>query len=607
MNVQNNSEKNMVEWKDIPWKKIQRAVFRLQKRIYQASKHGDVKCVHKLQKLLLNSQSAKLLAVRKVTQDNSGKLTAVIDGIKSLKPVERLQLAQNLKIESKAKPVRRVLIPKPNKTEKRPLGIPTMRDRASQALVKLALEPEWEAKFEPNSFGFRPNRCTQDAIEAIFIGIHQKTKYVLDADIEGCFDNINHEYLLDKLNCPSNIRKQVKAWLKAGILDNQGFLPSDSGTPQGGVISPLLANIALHGLENLLYEWAKTWKGGKRANAESIAFIRYADDFVFLHESLDKVKEAKTIIEEFLKPVGLKLKESKTKICHTTEGFDFLGFNIQSNKLKGYHNSGKNSIGGRLGFKTIIQPSKEAIKRHYDKLTKIIDRHKSSTTSELIKELNPVITGWCNYYQWVCSKVIFGKLDHMIWIKLWAWCKRRHSNKNTKWIKNKYFKRLTFAVRGKIVSREWQLSEDDNILFKHSDTQVKTGSYVKVKSTKSPFDGDLKYWGTRGKQLPGVPSKLVKLLKKQKGKCAYCGQLFIGDDLIELDHIIPQSLGGSHKTENRQALHKHCHDNKTRYDRSNDPRKSSSTYEKGQIREERNEVKVSRSVLKTNGFRKESV
>jgi RNA-directed DNA polymerase len=157
----------------------------------------------------------------------------------------------------------------------------------------------------------------------------EKTKYVLDADIEGCFDNINHEYLLDKLNCPSNIRKQVKAWLKAGILDNQGFLPSDSGTPQGGIISPLLANIALHGLENLLYEWAKTWKGGKRANAESITFIRYADDFVFLHESLDKVKEAKTIIEEFLKPVGLKLRESKAKICHTTEGFDFLGFNIK--------------------------------------------------------------------------------------------------------------------------------------------------------------------------------------------------------------------------------------------------------------------------------------
>jgi RNA-directed DNA polymerase len=568
MNVQNNSEKNMVEWKNIPWKKLQRTVFRLQKRIYQASIRGDVKCVHKLQKLLLKSQSAKLLSVRKVTQDNSGKSTAGIDGVKSLNEAKRVELAQNLKLDSKAKPVRRVFIPKPNKTEQRPLGIPTMHDRALQALVKLTLEPEWEAKFEPNSYGFRPNRCTQDAIEAIFNSIHQKTKYVLDADIEGCFDNINHEYLLNKLNAPSNIRRQVKSWLKAGILIKGEILNSESGTPQGGVISPLLANIALHGMENNFYEWTKTWKGGKRKNAEAIAFIRYADDFVFIHESLERVQEAKILIEEFLKPIGLKLKESKTNICHSTEGFDFLGFNIRTYIQKGYHNSGKNSTGGRLGFKTLIKPSKEAIQRHYDKLADIIDRYKSSTTSSLINRLNPIITGWCNYYQFVCSKDIFGQIDHMIWIKLWAWCKRRHSSKNTEWIKNKYFKRLTFVKAGKIVSREWQMSENDNILYKHVDTVVKTGSYVKVRNTKSPFDGDWKYWGARGASLPGIPTKLSYLLKKQKGKCAHCGQNFYGDDIIESDHIIPIKLGGSNNLKNKQALHKHCHDYKTRYDGS---------------------------------------
>lgn len=589
----------MVEWKDIPWKKLQRTVFRLQKRIYQASIRGDVKCVHKLQKLLLKSQAAKYLAVRKVTQDNSGKLTAGIDGIKALNEAERVELANKIKLDCKAKPVRRVWIPKPNNTEKRPLGIPTMRDRALQALVKLAIEPEWEAKFEPNSYGFRPNRCTQDAIEAIFNSIHQKTKYVLDADIEGCFDNINHEYLLDKLNAPSNIRRQIKAWLKAGILDTNGFLPSESGTPQGGIISPLLTNIALHGLENKLYELTKTWKGGKRANAESIAFIRYADDFVFFHESLQKVKEAKILIEEFLKPIGLKLKESKTTIVHTTEGFDFLGFNIRTYTLKGYHNSGKNSTGGRLGFKTLIKPSKKAIKKHYDQLTDIIDRYSSCTTSELIIRLNPIIIGWCNYYRWVCSKDTFAKLDHMIWGKLWAWCKRRHSNKSAKWVRNKYFKRLTFYKGGKIVSREWQLSERDNILYKHADAEVKSGSFVKVKNTRSPFDGDWKYWGARGASLPGSPPKLALLLKRQKGKCAHYGHNFYGDDLIEIDHITPISLGGRNYLNNKQALHKHCHDIKTRNDGSYQ-HKSSSAYEKGQIRGERNEVKVSRSVLKTS-------
>ncbi len=240
----------MMEWKDIPWRKLERYTFKLQKRIFKASERGDIKACRRLQKTLMRSRSSKCLAVRRVTQDNQGKKTAGVDGIKSLKPEERLELVNNLSLSRKAKPTRRVWIPKPGTEEKRPLGIPTITDRASQALVKQALEPEWEARFEPNSYGFRPGRSCQDAIGAIYSAIRLKAKYVLDADIAKCFDRISHEALLNKLNTFPTIRRQVRAWLKAGVMDGKQLFPTSEGTPQGGVISPLLANIALHGMEN---------------------------------------------------------------------------------------------------------------------------------------------------------------------------------------------------------------------------------------------------------------------------------------------------------------------------------------------------------------------
>jgi RNA-directed DNA polymerase len=235
-------------WNEIDWKVVEVQVFKLQKRIFRASQSGDVKLVHRLQRLLTKSYFGRLWAVRRVTQDNSGKKTAGVDGVKSLTPSQRLELTEELTIDRKAKPLRRVWIPKAN-GEQRGLGIPTIADRALQALLKMALEPEWEAKFEENSYGFRPGRSCHDAMVAIHIAINHKSKFVLDADIAGCFDNINHDKLLKKLNTSSNFRRQIKAWLKASVMDNLVLSPTESGTPQGGVISPLLANIALHGME----------------------------------------------------------------------------------------------------------------------------------------------------------------------------------------------------------------------------------------------------------------------------------------------------------------------------------------------------------------------
>lgn len=265
----------MYGWETLDWTKIERQVFKLQKRIFQAEQRNDVKKVRSLQKLLLSSRAAKLLATRRVTQDNQGKKTAGIDGVKALKPQQRLTLSSELKLDGTALPTRRVWIPKPGTEEQRPLGIPVMQDRARQALAKLALEPQWEARFEPNSYGFRPGRSAWDAIEAIHTMINLKAKYVLDADIAKCFDRIDHQALLAKLNTFPRLRRQIKAWLKAGVMEGVDFTPTETGTPQGGVVSPLLMNIALHGMERLVNKAFKT-NGSKGFYPPTL--VRYADD-----------------------------------------------------------------------------------------------------------------------------------------------------------------------------------------------------------------------------------------------------------------------------------------------------------------------------------------
>ncbi len=343
-----NRQKVRYEWNEIPWRKLEKSSFKLQKRIYRASKCKDIKKMHNLQRLLLKSTSARMLAVRRVTQDNRGKKTAGIDGKANLNQKERLQVAYSLDIRKKAKPSRRVWIPKPGRpSEYRPLGIPTISCRAKQTLVKMTLEPEWEAKFEPNVYGFRPGRSCHDAIEAIFQTLIKKTAFVLDADISGCFDNINHHALLEKLNTTPTLKRIIKGWLRAGVMENRIFYPTRCGTIQGGTISPLLACIALNGLEQYIkaelsdelfqYRKRKYSTVSQQWTRQSLSVIFYADDFIVLHESEEIILKAKDLIEKWLKTVGLELKPSKTKISHTLRsingqrpGFDFLGFTIRT-------------------------------------------------------------------------------------------------------------------------------------------------------------------------------------------------------------------------------------------------------------------------------------
>jgi RNA-directed DNA polymerase len=559
-------------WSDINWKTVERQVFKLQKRIYRASQRGDVKLVHKLQRLLIKSYYGRLLATRRVTQDNQGKKTAGVDGVKSLNPKQSLEMVDNLKITGKAKPSRRVWIPKPGTEEKRPLSIPVIYDRCLQSLVKLALEPQWEADFEPNSYGFRPGRSPHDAIGAIYIAINQKPKYILDADIAKCFDRINHNKLLDKINTYPSLRRQIKAWLKNGVLDKGVFSDTTEGTPQGGVVSPLLANIALHGMEKRVKQYARTLKGCKEKNEKALSLIRYADDFVILHKDLKVILECQEIIKDWLLEIGLELKPSKTKITHTLNeykgnvGFDFLGFTIRQFPV-GKDHSGKDSHKKLLGFKTIIRASKEKIKLHTKKIGDTIWSMKASSQTALIAKLNPIIRGWCNYYKSVVCKEIFSDCDHNTYLQLKRWAERRHPNKPKSWVKKKYWKSGVTKAQG---WSDWifKTIDDENAyeLIKHSD--IKQQDHIKVEGDKSPFNGELVYWSSRMGKNPECSTEMATLLKRQKGKCNHCGLTFKDGDLIETDHILPKVLGGKNDYGNKQLLHRHCHDKKTETDGS---------------------------------------
>ncbi len=500
----------------------------------------------------MKSWSAKCLAVRRVTQDNQGKKTAGVDGVKALTPKQRLELVGQLKVSNKAKPARRVWIPKPGRDEKRPLGIPVMYDRALQGLVKQALEPEWEAYMEPNSYGFRPGRGCHDAIEAIFNSIKQKPKWVLDADIAKCFDRIDHNALLRKLNTSPIFRRQIRAWLKAGVIDVGQMFETPEGTPQGGVISPLLANVALHGLEGEVLSIA----GNGINKRNEMTVVRYADDFVVLHKDRNTIDQAQKVIAEWLKGIGLELKPEKTNVTHTlhgdTLGFDFLGFNVRQYKVGKYH-TGKNTGGKPLGYKTLVKPSKKAIDKHKKELARIVTGHKAAPQAVLISRLNPVIRGWANYFRTGVSKETHSDMDNYLWKILWNWA--RHPNKSRHWIARKYWSTDQ--------DEKWrfrcQVDEGELELYQHASVEIVR--HVKVKGTTSPYDGNLTYWSTRLGKSPELNTRVAKLLKRQKGKCQHCELIFMDGDKWEVDHIkrIPSITPGicflGHLSRSRLALH----------------------------------------------------
>jgi RNA-directed DNA polymerase len=422
------------DWNFINWKKVESSVRSLQLRIAKATREGKTGRVKALQWMLTHSFDAKLLAVKRVTE-NKGKRTPGVDNIRWKAPIQKLKAAKSLvRKDYKAMPLRRLYILKKN-GKQRPLGIPTMKDRAFQALHLLALEPVSETLADKSSYGFRRNRSCHDALERCFIHLSREDSatWVLEGDIKGCFDNISHQWLLQ--NIPMD-KKVLQQWLKAGFMENQKLFPTVDGTPQGGIISPTLANMTLDGLENMLdkvFGISIRRDGCRKNNKHKIHLIRYADDFIVTSNDKDILEhKVMPLIEDFLTQRGLQLSAEKTKITHITEGCDFLGQNIRM-----YRNR-----------KILIKPSKDSIKAVIAKLKGIIIRHRGNQAAVLIRNLNPVITGWANFHRHACSKKVFFKLDRILWRNIWNWARRRHNNLGYRKIVS-----LLFLTIGK---RKWQ-------------------------------------------------------------------------------------------------------------------------------------------------------
>lgn len=558
-------------WNSIDWKKIQLRVWRIQNKIYDCSLKNDKHRVKKLQKTLINLFEAKLLAVRKVTQDNRGKKSAGVDGVKFLTPTQRVSLVCKMKINGRCDPIKGRLIPKPGiPGEFRPPGIPTINDRAKQALVLLVLEPEWEAKFEKNSYGFRPGRRTHDAIEAIHSSINKSPKYVLEGDIRKCFDQIDHDALLEKLDTFPQMRRQIHTWLKAKIvMQNETIFP-EKGTPQGGILSPLLANVALNGIEEYLSDWVAeipaSSPGGHRISKPNrrkrLLYVRYADDFVVLHPEREIIESAKALIEKFIKPMGLELHPDKTSITHTyrkiedrNPGFKFLGFWIRNY----YVGSTKRGKRGEE-YKTFIRPNQQNISDVLRKI-KIILRQ-SRNVVNVVDRLNPIIRGWANYFSTVASKQTFSTMDSKLMIQLMAWAKRKHPTRSKKWIRSRYLFRD--ISEGKSRLRFGYTEKKGKIIGIYAFAETPIIRHIKVIGSKSIYDNDIIYWSQRGRALGNKANSksILRLLKAQDGRCNLCGLKFMPRDVIEVDHIKPKNLGGLDIYENLQLLHGHCHDQK---------------------------------------------
>lgn len=528
---------NVGGWHAIDWQKAHTHVRRLQVRIVKATQEGRWNKVKSLQRLLTRSFYAKAIAVKRVTE-NQGKNTPGVDGEIWDTPEKKMEGIQRMQHHGyQPQPLKRIYIPKRN-GKRRPLGIPTMIDRAMQALWLLALEPVAETTADPTSFGFRPMRSCADAVGYCFnvLSKRNSAQWILEGDIKSCFDQISHEWLLEHIPMDKTI---LRKWLKSGYMEGQMLYDTEGGTPQGGIISPVLANMALDGLDTVLRKHFPKPKSGYNAK---VNLVRYADDFIITGASREVLEnEVKPIVETFLRERGLELSKEKTHITHISDGFDFLSQNLR-----------------KYNGKLIIKPSKRSVQDLLENVRGILKRNKQMPVGRLLLLINPVIRGWALYHRHVCSTHTFGRADQSIFEALWQWAKRRHPNKSKTWIKDKYF-----PPKG---NRSWAFQGEDEgrLRWLYYCTDVKIERHVPIRMGANPFDPEWEtYFEKRlsrrmENKLYGR-RQLIRIWKSQTGECPICEQKITAETGWHLHHIIPRVLGGPDKDHNLVLLHPNCH------------------------------------------------
>jgi len=535
----------VTDWHAIDWKSAHRNVRRLQARIVQATKEKRWGKVKALQRLLTHSYSGKVLAVRRVTE-NQGKNTKGVDKVTWNTPHKKLNAIYSLRQQDyHPQPLRRVYIPKKN-GKKRGLGIPTMKDRAMQALYLLALDPVAETTADPNSYGFRPGRSTADAIGQCFsvLARQDSPQWILEGDIKSCFDQISHEWLLNHIPMEKSI---LRKWLKSGYIDKGILYHTKEGTPQGGVISPVIANMTLDGLERSLREVfpLEVRRKGQRY-CPKVHLIRFADDFVITGNSKEQLEnEVKPLVEQFMRERGLQLSPEKTVITHVNEGFDFLGQHIRKYKMGKQH-------------KLLIKPSKKNVHTFLEKVRDTVKRNKALSAGKLIMKLNPIIRGWARYHRHVVSKETFTSVDDAIHRLIRQWTKRRHPQKTDEWTAKKYFTTVgedNWVFYGTIEERTHYLTDAAKVPIKR---------HAKVRGEANPYDPawetyyeerlDVKMVDTyRGKRW------LIYLWKEQNGLCPVCHQKITKITGWHSHYMLGRTKGGPDTKDNRVLLHPTCH------------------------------------------------